>query len=357
MLRFLTPVSLALSFILFLSACHSPTAVNPDSSLPALTDLPQNWTKIEPAGDTRCAHNTPYAFWVHPGTTNKVIIYFQGGGGCYSAETCGLAGSYKDAVTDNDNPAYTTSGIFNFNRPENPFREYTMVFVPYCTGDVHAGNRAETYTTQSGHTFDIYHRGYVNAHTALNWVYDNFEQPDSIFITGCSAGSIGSILHTPHVIQHYPETAVIQLGDSGGGLTSYILWDIDADYDAGDYFPSWIPNMQEKIAHSFTVSAFTIAVANYYPTYIFAQYNAANDSTQRRYFIADGGAEEDFAAALQASLTEIHNNSNNFRSYTAEGERHCILKYTNFYVEETGGIRFRDWVANLANQIEVDSNP
>lgn len=354
--RFLTPVSLGISFILLLGACRlAPTTVNPNSKLPMLIDLPQGWTKIEPAGDTRCAHNTPYAFWVRPGPMNKVFVYFQGGGGCYSAETCGLTGSYKDEVTDSDNPGYTIGGVFNLNHPDNPFQDYTMVFVPYCTGDVHAGNRVETYVTNSGKTFDIYHRGYVNASTALNWIYTNFEQPDSIFVTGCSAGSIGSILHTPHIIEHYPQTPVIQLGDSGGGLTSYISWDIDADYDAGKYFPDWIPGMQEEIAHSFTISNFTTAVANYYPTYIFSQYNSANDSTQRRYFIADGGTAEDFATALQASLLEIRKNSPKFRSYTAQGERHCILKYTHFYTEKTDSIYFRDWVANLAHQIEVES--
>lgn len=355
--RFPALVSLAAIFILLLlGACRpTPTPVTIEPNWPMLTNLPPGWTKIEPAGETRCAHNTPYAYWVRPGTTNNVFVYFQGGGGCYDAETCGLTGSYKDAVTDNDNPAYTIGGVFNLDHPENPFQDDTMVFVPYCTGDVHAGNRVETYTSHSGKTFDIYHRGYVNARSAMNWIYANFEQPDSIFVTGCSAGSIGSMLHAPHLIQHYPQTAVIQLGDSGGGLTSYIPWDIDADYDAGAYFPNWIPGMQDDIAHSFTLSSFTIAVANTYPTSIFSQYNAANDSTQRRYFVADGGSEDGFPTALQTSLNEIHQKSDNFRSYTATGERHCILKYTEFYFEETDGVRIRDWVANLANQIEVES--
>jgi hypothetical protein len=258
-------------------------------------------------------------------------------------------------VTDNDNPDYTIGGVFNFNHPENPFRDYTMLFVPYCTGDVHAGNRLATYTANSGRTFEIYHRGYVNASTALKWIYANFEQPDSIFVCGCSAGSIGSILHTPHLIQYYPQTPITQLGDSGGGLTAYLTWDIDADYEAGDFFPQWIPGMQDEIAHSFTVSKFTDAVATYYPSYVFAQYNAANDSTQRRYFVADGGAAEAFAPALQTSLAEIHQNNDNFRSYTAAGERHCVLKHAHFYAEETEGIRFRDWVANLANQTAVEN--
>lgn len=353
-LRFFASVSFAVGLLLIFGACRSTPAPNtPDLNLRKFADLPPGWSKIEPGGDTRCARNTPYAYWVRPGAANRVFVYFQGGGGCFDAATCGLRGSYKDEVTDNDNPDFTIGGVFNLNRPENPFRDYTMVFVPYCTGDVHSGNKVETYTASSGKMFGIYHRGYVNAAAALNWMYANFEQPESIFVAGCSAGAIGSILHTPHIIRHYPRIPVIQLGDSGGGLTSFIPWDIDADYDAGPNFPDWIPGMQEEIAHSFTVSDFYTAVANHYPDYVFSQFNSANDKTQRRYFVADGGSEQDFAGALQAGLNEIQRDAVNFRSYTARGERHCILKHTSFYAEATDGVHLRDWVANLADQTEV----
>lgn len=351
---FLIKLGLVIIFAFTLPTCRSEQITSDASTnMSMLSNLPQGWTKIEPAGDTRCAHNTPYAYWVRPGTSNNVFVYFQGGGGCYSAETCGVRGSYKEGVTDTDNPELTIGGVFNLDNPENPFQDYTMVFVPYCTGDVHSGNRVETYSLDSGKNFDIYHRGHVNASAALDWLYANLEQPESIFVTGCSAGSIGSILQAPHVIRHYPQTPVIQLGDSGGGLTSLIDWDINGDYDAGDTFPEWIPGMQDKIAHSFTVSKFTNAVANFYPNYRFSQYNPANDGTQRRYFVADGGLAGDFASALQRSLDEIDEGSSNFRSYTAEGEHHCILKTARFFTEETDGVRLRDWVADLASRVEV----
>jgi len=355
-------ISLVVSTII-IGACRPTSTATPAEITPILptpppspqAELSAEWTKIEPGGDTRCAHDTPYAYWVRPGVTNNVFVYFQGGGGCYDAESCATLGSYNDDVTDRDNPDYTIGGVFNLNHSENPFRDYTMVYVPYCTGDVHAGNRVENYTTKAGKAFNIYHRGYVNATTAINWVYETVKQPDSIFVTGCSAGSVGSILHTPHIIEHYPETPVIQLGDSAGGLTSYIAWDIDGDYDAGDYFPSWIPDMQDEIAQSFTLSKFYSAVANHYPTYQFSQFNAINDSTQRRYFVADGGLADDFPTALQTSLNEIESAHDNFYSYTAPGERHCILKHTEFYHQETDGVRLRDWVSNLANQMEVET--
>ena len=29
------------------------------------------WQKIEPGGETLCAHGTPYAFWTHEGTSDE----------------------------------------------------------------------------------------------------------------------------------------------------------------------------------------------------------------------------------------------------------------------------------------------
>ena len=31
------------------------------------------------------------------------------------------------------------TGIFNLDNPANPFADYTVVFAPYCSGDVHIG--------------------------------------------------------------------------------------------------------------------------------------------------------------------------------------------------------------------------
>lgn len=100
------------------------------------------------------------------------------------------------------------------NHPENPFRDHTFVFIPYCTGDVHWGNNVQTYRDRPGREIVIHHKGFVNASTALRWVYVRFPSPRSVFITGCSAGSVGSIAFAPYVIQQYPNARVAQLGDS-----------------------------------------------------------------------------------------------------------------------------------------------
>ena len=72
-----------------------------------------------------------------------------------------------------------------------------MVYVPSCTGDIYLGNNVEEYETSDGDTLEIYHYGFNNIYAAMNWTFENVLAPESVFVTGCSAGSIGSIRAAP----------------------------------------------------------------------------------------------------------------------------------------------------------------
>src|SRR5215207_1737695 len=152
------------------------------------------WQRIELGGAALCAHGTPYAFWIHEGTTDDLLVYFQGGGGCWNADTCRetaaeFNGFYDSRITANDAPS-NLSGIFDLDRPENPFHDYNIVYIPVCTGDVHWGDNVHTYTDPEEGDVTINFKGYVNASAALNWAYEHFPQPESVFVSGCSAGSV-----------------------------------------------------------------------------------------------------------------------------------------------------------------------
>src|SRR5688572_7686148 len=54
---------------------------------PTLPDLAPGWNEFIPGGETICSRGTEYAYWVRPGTQNKVIIDFIGGGACWDEFT------------------------------------------------------------------------------------------------------------------------------------------------------------------------------------------------------------------------------------------------------------------------------
>ena len=112
------PPILLISLFLFAFACLA-------DEKPKLPDLPDGWTRIEPGGDTRCAHDTPFAFWVRPGTSNNLLVYYRGGGSCWDAKSCRFGSEfYYDTVSTSSIPDFPLFGIFDLENPENPFKDY-----------------------------------------------------------------------------------------------------------------------------------------------------------------------------------------------------------------------------------------
>src|SRR5688500_18322802 len=58
------------------------------------------WQAIEPGGDTICSDGSPYRFFVHPGDPARLLFEFEGGGACWSAETCAMEIYNRRVTTD-----------------------------------------------------------------------------------------------------------------------------------------------------------------------------------------------------------------------------------------------------------------
>ena len=47
------------------------------------------WQSIPGGPDCECSDGSPFEIWERPADPTKVMLYFEGGGACFSAETCG----------------------------------------------------------------------------------------------------------------------------------------------------------------------------------------------------------------------------------------------------------------------------
>src|SRR5688572_13740504 len=110
------------------------------------------WQTIEPGGATLCSDGSPFRFFVHPGSSERLLVEFEGGGGCWSAETCAMEIFTRRITTDPElaRRLGLLVGIYDRANPDNPFRDWTHVYVPYCTGDLHWGNAERAYGTSAG---------------------------------------------------------------------------------------------------------------------------------------------------------------------------------------------------------------
>src|SRR5262245_23587859 len=136
--------------------------LTPARSAPLRSSAPaagNDWQRM-PGGDgTSCSDGSAYSFFVHQGDRRNLLIYFQGGGACWNDATCNpRLGLFRPNLKQVD--PVNERGIFDFANAENPFRDYFVVFVPYCTGDVHLGNRTAKYLPEKP---ELHHRGFNNA--------------------------------------------------------------------------------------------------------------------------------------------------------------------------------------------------
>jgi hypothetical protein len=52
----------------------------------------QKWKKVVPGGDCECADGSKFAFWERRADPTKLVLFLDGGGACYDAETCAFTG-------------------------------------------------------------------------------------------------------------------------------------------------------------------------------------------------------------------------------------------------------------------------
>ncbi|MCK6509320.1 pectinacetylesterase family protein [Myxococcota bacterium] len=349
--------SLFSALLLTSSACSTGPAEDP-IKLP--TFLTEEYNEIPTDGRTLCSRGGKYAFFVRKGSVNKVVIDFEGGGACWNAFTCSIKDAiFKDSI-DNVRKLLKDGydkGIYNTKDERNPFRNWYHVFIPYCTGDLHWGDNDVEYTTDKGEKFTMRHRGAVNARAALDWVNANFSKPEDIFITGCSAGSYGSIGWSGHIAEHYKKSKIYQVGDCGAGIvTRSFMKESFPSWKAEKVIPTWIPGLAPD---KFDITeqdlgVLYINVANHYKNHLFAQYNTAYDENQLFYFNAMGGGNKDeWNKQMRTMIDKIKTSAPNFRSFIAKGQKHCVVPYEEFYTYEVNGTKFHQWVADLVSGKQV----
>src|SRR6185295_17154796 len=86
------------------------------------------------------------------------------------------------------------TGIFSADRSENPFRDWNMAYIPYCTGDVHFGTRqaASVPGVATAQRFV----GHLNTQTFVSRLVPTFEAGlERVVVAGSSAGSFGAALN------------------------------------------------------------------------------------------------------------------------------------------------------------------
>lgn len=130
------------------------------------------------------------------GAENKVVVYFFGGGVSITPETSeGGKEFYATTMLAQD---FVAQGGIGSNDDHNPFKDWSFIVIPYATGDFHAG----TGIYEGEKT--VYHTGYNNYSAFIEQIKPYVGEPDTLLVTGFSAGGFATSLLADDVIDRFP---------------------------------------------------------------------------------------------------------------------------------------------------------
>jgi hypothetical protein len=310
-----------------------------------------------------------FRFWTRKGKSRNLVVYFEGGGACWDSLTCtfpdaGLPADvpqfYTPAIAADGSPA-DLDGLFNLRRDDNPVKDWDMVYIPYCTADLHAGAATRSYQN-AGHpvfplpsVFDIEHRGYDNLMVVLDWMKKHVDKPQRVLVAGSSAGGYGASIHFPWLRQLYPQAQVNVIADASQGVTTPGFdqgtpgrgsWDVQLPPWATGIDPTTIPGPQVLRRG-----------AQAHPEVRVAQFTTRFDLVQVGFY---GLMKENYGPGtscdhpildwnrqMVSSLREDRELLPNYRHYLAAGTYHTVLAGPEFYSERSAGPAFNDWLSAM----------
>ena len=297
-----------------------------------------NGVKVHPTCSRAPGSDPTYHFYARRGSGAGVMVFFGGGGACWDSESCARPTNGSQAQLDpklffaeigDDDPA-RYGGVLNASDAANPVRDWSMVYVPSCNGDLHTGSKTMQYTHPvTGQPFHIEHRGADNVRVVTEWMKANFSAPDQLLLLGSSAGGVGAITHYPGMQRAFPRARTDLLIESGPTLMPAVFestyrhnWNMQID-----------PSVWGPQASSTAVADLLKPLATAYPQYRFAQAISAADMTLISYYgrmshgVQTPITADTCSAWVDGMSAQLLSNqsASNLRTYKLAGTQHSLL--------------------------------
>ncbi|MEO8549114.1 MAG: pectin acetylesterase-family hydrolase [Kofleriaceae bacterium] len=220
-----------------------------DAAPPPLSGPLNQWTWFDVPGAV-CGDGSPTGIGVNFGTSDELVVYLEGGGLCWDEPSCQidvggihLASFFVNGYHRDTFGAGPSTGMFDKALATNPYKDATLVYVPYCTGDLHTGSTTGYFplTRKTGHF-----AGGQNLALELDLLKASLPNLARVTLTGSSAGGYGAVLNFDRVAQAFAPTRVDLVSDSAPLWNSplftngYNTWNtrailpVDCDHCLGD---------------------------------------------------------------------------------------------------------------------------
>jgi len=319
--------------------------------------VPGEWTWID-IPEAKCRNGTSTGIGVRYGSSDAVAIFFEGGGACFNGATCLLNDGFSNFGALQFGAwklGIGAGGIFNHKHADNPVADWNFIYVPYCTGDVHAGAKVD------GGVPGVFGAqqfvGYRNVAHYLERIVPTFPDASQVLVTGHSAGGFGAAFNFDRIADAWPAAQVTLLDDAGPPFAdNYLapclqqawrdLWNLDdtIPLDCDDCFGQdggGIANLARYLAER-------------HPGQHLALISSLRDTVIRSFFgygmnVCKGGimTGEMFEAGLLDLRDHVLADIPAWASYLMPGSAHTLITGPAFYTTTVQGTRIVDWLAEL----------
>lgn len=327
-------------------------------------DVPERtWTWVGIEGN-KCRNGSPTGIGVYRNPdSDRLVIYLEGGGACFNQISCN---TNPEAFGEANFRSTAFTGILNFGDPANPLAGANFIYVPYCTGDVHAGS-AEGANVVHGPTNQSF-VGHDNVGRALARIVPTFPDVERVVLTGSSAGGFGAWLNYEQVAKAFCREDVVLLDDAGPPLSApYLatclqerwrtLWGLDETLPAG------CTDCAAGVEGG-GVTALAPYLVDAYPEARFGLISSLRDSTISLFF---GFAQDDCAILDNARLPDTEASGDTFEqgllqlksdlldpapnatSYFLAGSKHTWTRDATLSETNVDGALLVDWITAMVD--------
>ena len=137
--------------------------------------------------NARCLDGSPGGFYYKPGRNkNRWLFLLEGGGLCSHQSDCTARAKSALGSSHYLSPTLDFNSIpLMSNATGNPFKDWNLIFVPYCDGSMHSGQRT---SNESSDVWGLYFSGHWNT-VALIGEWYNKPHAQNVAVWRCTSSA------------------------------------------------------------------------------------------------------------------------------------------------------------------------
>ena len=309
-------------------------------------DVGDGWTRhtfdTDGGNGPICIAGTSYSAFTRAGNPAKLLIFEQGGGACWQDFY------FCNIRSEDQEPPTPPVGIWDFNSKDNPFADYSIVYMPYCDGSVFSGDND---VVDPSFPFGPvrFHRGLRNQSAGMDLAKATFPNASKITVAGSSAGGVGVAGDAPFLVRMlYGNQVHLTVFNDAGPVAINLHEDAaiaarEADWQIGQFYPASCTDC-DPLGQ---------------PTAL-TDWRLDNDSTVREAFYStDGDATDRFFLSVptqeqyRALILSEHGALNaahpdRYKLFIVSGhDSHTALQTPLFLSQEVYGVPLNEWTGHF----------